>query len=147
GSRDRGGAAGGGEAVALTRRSLALGLNYPDPAPMYGAGESERRYGQALRGVPRDRYVLSTKVGRVLDPAEPGSARLRWSFDWSGRGVLRAFQSSLERLGIERVDILFIHDPDDHYEQAVAEAVPAGPQLAGPGRGGRPRAGRGQLGE
>ena len=126
--------AGEAEAVALIRRSLALGLNYLDTAPMYGAGESERRYGQALRGVPRDRYVLSTKVGRVLDPAEPGSARLRWSFDWSGRGVLRAFQSSLERLGIERVDILFIHDPDDHYEQAVAEAVPAVLELRAQGR-------------
>src|SRR5512144_2482178 len=56
------------EAVALIDRTLALGLNYLDTAPMYGVGQSERRYGQALRGVDRERYVLSTKVGRVLRP-------------------------------------------------------------------------------
>jgi D-threo-aldose 1-dehydrogenase len=54
--------------VALIQRSLALGVNYLDTAPMYGVGESEARYGEALRGVPRERYVLSTKVGRVLRP-------------------------------------------------------------------------------
>src|SRR5262247_2911449 len=113
------------DAVALIHKSLDMGLNYLDTAPMYGVGESEHRYGQALRGVARERYVLSTKVGRVLDPAEPGSPRLRWSFDFSRRGVRRALEASLERLGIDRVDMLFIHDPDDHYEQAVAEAVPA----------------------
>ena len=77
------------EAVALIKKSLALGLNYLDTAPMYGVGQSETRYGQALRGVPRDSYVLSTKVGRVLDPAEPGSARMAWSFDFTGPGALR----------------------------------------------------------
>jgi D-threo-aldose 1-dehydrogenase len=56
------------EGVALIRRSLALGLTYLDTAPMYGVGQSEARYGRALRGVPRDRFVLSTKVGRVLRP-------------------------------------------------------------------------------
>jgi D-threo-aldose 1-dehydrogenase len=112
------------EGVALIERSLALGLNYLDTAPMYGVGGSESRYGQALRGVPRDRYVLSTKVGRVLDPAEPGSANTKWAFDFSRQGARRSFESSLARLGIDRVDILFIHDPDDHYEQAVAETLP-----------------------
>ena len=122
------------EALALIGKSLALGLNYLDTAPMYGVGESERRYGQALRGVPRDRYVLSTKVGRVLDAAEPGSNRLAWSFDFSGAGARRSFQSSMERLGLERVDILFIHDPDDHYEQALAEAFPVLVELQNTGR-------------
>jgi len=112
------------DAVALIHTSLDLGLNYLDTAPMYGVGQSERRYGQALRGIARERYVLSTKVGRVLDPAEPGSSRLAWSFDFSRPGALRSFESSLARLGLDRVDILFIHDPDDHYEQAVAETVP-----------------------
>src|SRR5687768_7574554 len=103
------------EAIALIRRSLALGLNYLDTAPMYGVGESEKRYGQALAGVPRGDYALSTKVGRVLrpDPDEPG--RLAWSFDFSRAGALEAFESSLERLCIDRVDILFVHDPDAHY--------------------------------
>jgi D-threo-aldose 1-dehydrogenase len=121
------------DAVSLIRRSLALGVRYLDTAPMYGVGHSERRYGQALRGIPRDRYVLSTKVGRVLDP-EPGSARLAWSFDFSRAGALRSFESSLERLGLDRVDILFIHDPDDHYAQAVAEAVPVLLELRAKGR-------------
>src|SRR5215475_8108199 len=122
------------EAVTLIKRSLGLGMNYLDTAPMYGVGHSEKRYGRALRGVPRDRYVLSTKVGRVLDPAEPGSHRLAWSFDFSGAGARRSFQSSLERLGLERVDILFIHDPDDHYERAVAETVPVLLELRAEGR-------------
>src|SRR5580765_5491207 len=122
------------EAVALIKKSLALGLNYLDTAPMYGVGQSERRYGRALRGVPRERYVLSTKVGRVLDPAEPGSDRLAWSFDFSRPGVLRSFHSSLERLGLDRVDILLIHDPDNHYEQAMAEAAPVLVELQAQGR-------------
>ena len=63
------------EGVALIRRSLALGLTYLDTAPMYGVGQSEARYGRALRGVPRDRFVLSTKVGRVLRPGAPASNR------------------------------------------------------------------------
>lgn len=113
------------EAVSLIQRSLALGLNYLDTAPMYGVGQSERRYGQALRGRPRDSYVLSTKVGRVLRPVEPGSTQMMWEFDFSRQGVLRSFASSLERLGLESVDILLIHDPDDHYAQALTQAFPA----------------------
>src|SRR6266850_7811008 len=112
------------EAVALIQRSLALGINYLDTAPMYGVGESEARYGEALRGVPRGRYVLSTKVGRVLRPPGPGSAKATWAFDFSARGVRESFAASLGRLGLERVDILFVHDPDDHYEQALNEAFP-----------------------
>ena len=123
-----------GDAVTLIKRSLDLGVNYLDTAPMYGVGQSEGRYGRALQGVPRANYVLSTKVGRVLDPAEPGSDRLAWAFDFSRRGVLRSFESSLERLGLERVDILFIHDPDDHYEQAMAEAAPVLVELQQKGR-------------
>ena len=61
------------EAITLIQRSLALGLNYLDTAPLYGVGDSERRYGQALHGLARDSYVLSTKVGRVLRPSQPGS--------------------------------------------------------------------------
>jgi D-threo-aldose 1-dehydrogenase len=112
------------EAIALIRRGLALGVSYFDTAPMYGVGESERRYGQALRGVPRDSYVLSTKVGRVLRPGAPGSAEVPWAFDFSERGVRESFATSLDRLGLEGVDMLFVHDPDDHYQQAVDEALP-----------------------
>jgi D-threo-aldose 1-dehydrogenase len=120
------------EGVALIRRSLALGLTYLDTAPMYGVGQSER-YGRALRGVPRDRFVLSTKVGRVLRPGAPGE-QPTWAFDFSAAGVRASFESSLERLGLERVDILFVHDPDDHHAQAVAEAFPVLMELRAQGR-------------
>lgn len=112
------------EATQLIHRSLELGLNYLDTAPMYGVGHSERRYGQALNRLPRDSYVLSTKVGRVLDPIEPGSSEMTWRFDFSREGIIRSFESSLQRLGLERVDILLIHDPDDHYHQALTQAFP-----------------------
>jgi D-threo-aldose 1-dehydrogenase len=122
------------ESIALIQRSLALGLNYLDTAPMYGVGASERRYGQALRGVARDRYVLSTKVGRVLRPTEPGSSQLAWEFDFSTEGARSSFASSLERLGLERIDILFIHDPDDHYQQALTQALPVLMELRAQGQ-------------
>jgi D-threo-aldose 1-dehydrogenase len=79
------------EAIALIHRSLGLGLNYLDTAPMYGLGDSERRYGQALRGLARGSYVLSTKVGRVLRPSQPGSAQMTWEFDFSQQGVRESF--------------------------------------------------------
>ncbi len=120
------------EAVALIRRSLDLGLNYLDTAPMYGVGHSERRYGQALHGIPRDRYVLSTKVGRVLRPGAEGQTT--WAFDFSREGARASFESSLDRLGIERVDIVFVHDPDEHYEAALAGAFPVLRELRADGR-------------
>jgi len=120
------------EAVALIRRSLDLGLNYLDTAPMYGVGHSERRYGQALHGIPRDSYVLSTKVGRVLRPGAEG--RTMWAFDFSREGARASFESSLDRLGIERVDIVFVHDPDEHYQAALAGAFPLLRELRADGR-------------
>ena len=120
------------EAVSLIRRSLALGLNYLDTAPMYGVGHSERRYGQALRGIPRDRYVLSTKVGRVLRSDPDG--KTTWAFDFSREGARTSFESSLERLGIERIDIVFVHDPDDYYEAVLAGAFPLLQDLRAAGR-------------
>jgi D-threo-aldose 1-dehydrogenase len=122
------------EATALIHRSLALGLNYLDTAPMYGVGQSERRYGQALRGLARDRYVLSTKVGRLLRPGAPGSAQLTWAFDFSAQGVRDSFASSLERLGLERIDILYVHDPDEHYQPAITQTFPVLLELRAQGR-------------
>ena len=122
------------EAMAIIQRSLALGLNYLDTAPMYGVGHSERRYGQALHGRARDSYVLSTKVGRVLHPSDPGSIQMAWSFDFSRQGVLKSFTESLERLGVERLDILYMHDPDNHYQQALTQALPVLIELREQGR-------------
>ncbi len=122
------------EATQLIHRSLELGVNYLDTAPMYGVGQSERRYGQALRGVERERYGLSTKVGRVLDPVESGSTEMAWSFDFSRQGAIQSFETSLERLGLEHIDILYIHDPDNHYQQALTQTFPFLMELRAQGR-------------
>jgi len=120
------------------------GIRTFDTAPHYGLGLSERRLGDALRGRPRDEYVISTKVGRLLEPAvlcQGGGAgaadgrdtqggfdvpaRYVRRFDFSADGVRRSLAASLDRLGLDRVDIALIHDPDDHGEQAFREAYPA----------------------
>jgi D-threo-aldose 1-dehydrogenase len=113
------------------------GIRSFDTAPHYGLGLSERRLGAALRPRPRDQYVVSTKVGRLLEPAGPDTAAGRdpegfavparhvRRFDFSADGVRRSLEDSLARLGLDRVDIALIHDPDDHREQAFREAYPA----------------------
>jgi D-threo-aldose 1-dehydrogenase len=113
------------------------GIRYFDTAPHYGLGMSERRLGEALRGRPREEYVLSTKVGRLLaaNPAPTGSDLGAAGFavpddlvrvlDYSADGVRRSLDASLQRLGLDRVDIVLVHDPDDHADQAVTEALPA----------------------
>jgi D-threo-aldose 1-dehydrogenase len=117
------------------------GIRAFDTAPHYGLGLSERRLGEGLRHRPRDEYVISTKVGRLLEPAGSAStaaaplgrdaegfavpARYVRRFDFSADGVLRSLEASLERLGVDRIDIALIHDPDDHGEQALREAYPA----------------------
>jgi D-threo-aldose 1-dehydrogenase len=111
------------------------GIRMFDTAPHYGLGLSERRLGDALRHRPREEYVISTKVGRVLRPAGrpygPDAEGFRVladhvrEFDFSADGVRRSLEASLSRLGLERVDIALIHDPDGHGEQALREAYPA----------------------
>ncbi|RKT19866.1 D-threo-aldose 1-dehydrogenase [Streptomyces sp. 1114.5] len=111
------------------------GVRYFDTAPHYGLGLSERRLGQALRGRPRGEYTISTKAGRLLRPApEPHGDDLADGFavpathqrvwDFSAVGVRRSIEDSLERLGLDRIDIVYLHDPDDHAEQALTEAYP-----------------------
>lgn len=112
------------------------GVRYFDTAPHYGLGRSERRLGQALRGRPRDEYVVSTKVGRLLVPSPETAdqrdpegfdvpADLRRVWDFSRDGVRRSLEASLQRTGLDHIDIVYLHDPDDHWEQARAEALPA----------------------
>lgn len=123
------------DAAATFRTAWDGGIRYFDTAPHYGLGLSERRLGRLLREVPREEYVLSSKVGRLLEPnpdgvgeddegfAVPATWRRRW--DFSRDGVLRSVAESLERLGLDRLDVVHLHDPDEHWEQASAEAVPA----------------------
>jgi D-threo-aldose 1-dehydrogenase len=124
------------QAHEVVQRGLDLGLNLFDTAPLYGSGKSELRVGHVLSQVPRDRFVLCTKVGRVLDPVEPGDEDrgqdiydnpppFKPVFDFSHDGVMRSFEESLTRLQLDRVDVLHIHDPDDHYDDAIRGAYPA----------------------
>ncbi|MEV6970291.1 aldo/keto reductase [Hamadaea sp. NPDC051192] len=113
-------------------RAWDRGVRLFDTAPFYGYGRSELRSGEALRD--RDGHVLSTKVGRVLERQDAGDTdsdvwvgvdpAVRPVFDFSAAGVRRSFEDSLRRLGRDRVDVVHLHDPDDHLEQAVAEAYP-----------------------
>lgn len=111
-----------------------LGVRYFDTAPHYGAGRSERRMGEFLRAHPRKQWAISTKVGRLLDSASPGSADdfgfvgeqpTTRVFDFSEPGVRRSLEGSLERLGVDRVDIAFLHDPDNYLDDAIARGWPA----------------------
>jgi len=131
------------EAGAVMRAALARGVRYFDTAPHYGNGLSEHRMGMALRDVPRDRFVLSTKVGRLL-VADPGAPRdqhgyvgvlpfvQRW--DYSRDATLRSIEDSLQRLGLARIDYVYVHDVarDTHgdawpqrWREVIAGAAPA----------------------
>lgn len=121
------------EAAATVGAAWDLGLRYFDTAPLYGHGLSETRIGRALTAKPRDQFLISTKVGRVLEPCAPGeeasgiykaTPALRTRFDYSRDGVLRSFAASLKRLGLDRIDILHVHDLEprghgDAYEARV----------------------------
>jgi len=107
------------------------GIRYFDTAPHYGVGVAERRLGAFLRGKPRHEFTVSTKVGRLLRPGTgategfPGATELVRVRDYSAAGVYTSLAESLERTGLARFDTLFIHDPDDHWEEAVGAAYPA----------------------
>ena len=110
------------------------GIRYFDTAPHYGLGLSERRLGEALRDRPRDDVVVSSKVGRLLVPRIPPLARdddmfdvpgdLTRRRDYSRDGIMRSLEATLQRTGLDRVDVLYIHDPDEHWRKAAEEAVP-----------------------
>ncbi len=131
------------QAHAAIQRALARGVRYFDTAPHYGLGLSERRIGRALQGSPRSEYVLSTKVGRLLVPsstptasddegfAVPGDLERRW--DFSPGGVERSLRESRERLGIERIDIVFVHDPDQAWITAARDGLRALAELRSAG--------------
>jgi D-threo-aldose 1-dehydrogenase len=108
------------------------GINFIDTAPHYGKGTSEVRIGNAIAGQDRASFVISTKVGRLLVPSNAeideffmdADNTVERKFDFSAEGVRQSLESSLERLGIESVEILFIHDPDSHADEAILEAYP-----------------------
>ena len=119
------------QAVDCLDAAWESGMRYYDVAPMYGAGQSERLLGWMLRSKPRKEYVLSTKVGRLVRPGAPDTERagFDWIYDYSRDGVLSSLDESLRRLGVGSVDIVFIHDPDDHWQDALDGAWPTLAQL------------------
>jgi D-threo-aldose 1-dehydrogenase len=121
-------------AAATLSAAWKSGIRYFDTAPHYGIGQSERRFGEFLRQQPGDAFTLSTKVGRLLveqDPAGrtdeafevPATHRRVW--DFSRDGVRRSLEESLVRMGLDRVDILYLHDAGEHFEAALHDGYPA----------------------
>jgi D-threo-aldose 1-dehydrogenase len=131
------------EAAATVAAAWAGGIRSFDTAPHYGLGLSERRLGAVLRHYPRDEFVVSTKVGRLLEPASGPYGTDAEGFavpaayhrvrDYSADGVRRSLAASLDRLGLDRIDIAYIHDPEDHAEQAFRAAYPALEELRAQG--------------
>ena len=115
------------QAHATLQHAWDAGVRFFDTAPLYGLGLAERRLGSFLKDKPREEYVISTKVGRLIRDGTPGPDLAAWTenrdkvydFDFSYDGVMRSVEASLERLDLDRVDILLIHDPDDHHDEAL----------------------------
>lgn len=126
------------EAWAILDAAWDVGVRYFDTAPHYGLGLSERRLGAFLRTKPRDEYVVSTKVGRLLrpNPDDDGGldldnafhvrTTLRRVWDFTEAGVRASLAESLHRLGLDRVDVAYLHDPERHdLDLAIHSALPA----------------------
>ena len=120
------------EASQVINKAFDLGINYFDTAPLYGFGLSEHRVGINLQLKDRDSYILSTKVGRLLSPADPkeidrgawkGGLNFNPYYDYSYDGTMRCIEQSMHRLGISKIDILHIHDVDyfTHKEKHLVE--------------------------
>jgi D-threo-aldose 1-dehydrogenase len=133
------------DAIELIAYAYAAGVRYFDTAPHYGHGRSERRFGDALRAAPRDTYVLSTKVGRLLTPRHDAprdqhgyadTLPFVQHYDYTGAGVRRSLDDSRQRLGLARIDIAYVHDidsathGDDHPERIRATLDSGLPELA-----------------
>lgn len=145
----------------VVRNSLTgayeAGIRYFDTAPLYGFGLSETRYGDVLSGYDRDELAISTKVGYTLRPLGPGEAppfeqfvdtpRMTVEYDYSRDAVLRSIEGSLERLQTDRIDLIYIHDPDEgislqpefdpyeksHFAEVMDQTYPALDELRGQG--------------
>lgn len=112
-----------GTAERTAARALERGVGFFDTAPFYGLGEAERRLGRALAAAGGPRPVIATKAGRLLTQGADGSVDA--CFDFGYGAAKRSLESSLERLGVDRVDIVHIHDPDDHIHEALEGTYPA----------------------
>ena len=141
------------KALEAIRSAYEAKVRYFDTAPIYGFGKSEKLYGSVLKDRPRDSFVLSSKVGRLIVTGKPTSQPedkgfetdedtcfveiddTYSKFDYSRDGVLRSLEESRRRLGIDKIDIVYIHDPDvnDSFKQALEEAFPTLAELKSQG--------------
>jgi aryl-alcohol dehydrogenase-like predicted oxidoreductase len=121
------------QAIATVDHAWELGIRLYDTAPVYGYGSSETHAGRSLGRRPRDEFVLCTKVGRLIEPDSPDTQDI-WAapppgvgprLDYSYLGVRRSVEESLDRLGLHRVDVLHVHDPDQDFAVAVTDAYRA----------------------
>ena len=139
--------------VAVIERAWDAGIRFFDTAPLYGHGLAEMRLGKVLRQTPREEFTLASKVGRLLradaqpEPGQSwrGTPPVNPVFDFSYDGVMRSFEESLGRLGLDRIDILHIHDPDDHHDEAIRGAYRALDRLRADGVIGAVSAGMNQA--
>ena len=132
-----------GDATATVDQAWELGVRYFDTAPHYGLGLSEHRLGTALARRSRTDYVLSSKVGRLLAPIDVASglddegyvvpATHRRVWDFSRDGIRRSLEESLDRLGLDRLDIVYLHDPDEHWDDVLRTGYPALDELRADG--------------
>ena len=121
------------DAFGILKTAYESGMKYFDTAPLYGSGKSESYYGTFLPSVQRSEFVISTKVGRVLNKTDKSPKdevyvnlpEVEVKFDYSRDGILRSIEDSLRRLKLDKIDIALVHDPDDHYEEVLNEAFPA----------------------
>jgi D-threo-aldose 1-dehydrogenase len=142
-------------ALSTVEAAWDAGVRFFDTAPHYGLGLSERRLGRALRGRPRSGYTVSTKVGRLLEPVDapgvrdtegfevPRTHRRVW--DFSRDGVRRSLDESLDRLGLDHVDVVLLHDAEGHADEAIAHGYPALLELRDEGVVGAVGAGSGSV--
>tara|TARA_Y100000814_G_scaffold122794_1_gene88058 strand:- start:30563 stop:31501 length:939 start_codon:yes stop_codon:yes gene_type:complete len=115
------------DALGALRTAYDGGVRYFDTAPFYGSGSSEIYNGEFLSSISRNSFVLSSKVGRLIQPDKTAT------FNYSREDVLKSIEESLTRLNLDSIDILFIHDPDDHYEEALTQAYPTIAELKSQG--------------
>ncbi|TCC49553.1 aldo/keto reductase [Kribbella pittospori] len=127
------------DAITVVDRALDSRIRYLDTAPLYGHGLAEQRVGRAVAKVDRDRLVISTKVGRVLRADAPRDETQYHDgvpfyldvpavgpvWDFSYDGIRRSVEESLERTGLDRFDVLLMHDPDDHLSEAATTGYAA----------------------
>ncbi|TBL81181.1 aldo/keto reductase [Paenibacillus thalictri] len=121
------------EALGAIQHAFDKGVRFFDTAALYGEGLAEQRLGQVLSRLPREAFTVATKAGYVIPETPPETIKGTGERDYSYDGIMRSFEASLKRLGLSSVDILHIHDADDHFAEAMEGAYRAADELRSQG--------------